>query len=167
MPAWFRTRWPQSPYEPATSGVIEHNLIYWNNFDYYRPGSPVSTVSGGVGSKRANYPIGAGVILFGTTGWVVKDNSIFGNFLWGGAAFSDPTNTTGKAENNHNKFIDNKMGGAFKDANGSDFYNDGSGKGTCFEHNRRGRDVRHQLDRADLAAVPELPEQLRHRHHDR
>ena len=99
------------PYEPATSGVIEHNLIYWNNFDYYRPGSPVGTVSGGVGSKRANYPIGAGVILFGTTGWVVKDNSIFGNFLWGGAAFSDPTNTTGKAENNSNKFIDNKMGG--------------------------------------------------------
>jgi hypothetical protein len=126
------------PDEPATSGVIEHNLIYWNNFDYYRPGSPVSTVSGGVGSMRANYPIGAGVILFGTTGWVVKDNSIFGNFLWGGAAFSDPTNTTGKAENNHNKFIDNKMGAPFKDANGSDFYNDGSGKGTCFEHNGAG-----------------------------
>lgn len=126
------------PDEPATSGVIEHNLIYWNNFDYYRPGSPVSTVSGGVGSKRANYPIGAGVILFGTTGWVVKDNSIFGNFLWGGAAFSDPTNTTGKAENNANKFIDNKMGAPFKDANGSDFYNDGSGKGTCFENNGAG-----------------------------
>jgi hypothetical protein len=126
------------PDQPATSGLIEHNLIYWNNFDYYRPGSPVSTVSGGVGTKRANYPIGAGVILFGTTGWVVKDNSIFGNFLWGGAAFSDPTNTSGKAENNRNRFIDNKMGGRFKDANGFDFYNDGSGKGTCFQNNGAG-----------------------------
>ncbi|MGZ4249283.1 MAG: hypothetical protein ACXVUE_13385 [Solirubrobacteraceae bacterium] len=126
------------PDQPATSGLIEHNLIYWNNFDYYRPGSPVSTVSGGVGSKRANYPLGAGVILFGTTGWVVKDNSIFGNFLWGGAAFSDPTNATGKAENNRNRFIDNKVGARFKDANGFDFYNDGSGKGTCFQNNGAG-----------------------------
>jgi hypothetical protein len=126
------------PDEPATSGVIEHNLIYWNNFDYYRPNSPVKTVSSGVGSKRASYPIGAGVILFGTTGWVVKDNSIFGNFLWGVAAFSDPTNTTGKAENNDNHVINNKMGAPFKDANGFDFYNDGSGKGTCFEGNGAG-----------------------------
>jgi hypothetical protein len=126
------------PDEPATSGVIEHNLIYWNNFDYYRPNSPVKTVSGGVGAQSANYPIGAGVILFGTTGWVVKQNSIFGNFLWGGAAFSDPTNTTGKAENNANQFIDNKMGAPFHDANGVDFYNDGSGKGTCFEGNSAG-----------------------------
>jgi hypothetical protein len=126
------------PDEPATSGVIEHNLIYWNNFDYYRPNSPVKTVSSGVGSKRASYPIGAGVILFGTTGWVVKNNSIFGNFLWGVAAFSDPTNTTGKAENNDNHVIDNKMGAPFKDANGFDFYNDGSGKGTCFEGNGAG-----------------------------
>ncbi|HEY1510128.1 MAG TPA: hypothetical protein VGF93_14050 [Solirubrobacteraceae bacterium] len=126
------------PDEPATSGVIEHNLIYWNNFDYYRPNSPVKTVSSGVGAQSANYPIGAGVILFGTTGWVVKQNSIFGNFLWGGAAFSDPTNTTGKAENNANKFIDNKMGAPFHDANGVDFYNDGSGKGTCFEGNSAG-----------------------------
>ncbi|MGZ4226409.1 MAG: hypothetical protein ACXVHB_15530 [Solirubrobacteraceae bacterium] len=126
------------PDEPATSGVIEHNLIYWNNFDYYRPNSPVQTVSGGVGSKRANYPIGAGVILFGTTGWVVKDNSIFGNFLWGASAFSDPTNTTGKAENNANRFVNNKMGAPFNDANGVDFYNDGSGKGTCFENNGAG-----------------------------
>ena len=126
------------PYQPATSGVIEDNLIYWNNFDYYRPGSPVRTVSGGVGADAANYPIGAGVILFGTTDWTVRNNSIFGNFLWGGAAFSDPTNPTGKAENNANRFIGNRMGARFQDANGVDFYNDGSGKGTCFEGNSAG-----------------------------
>ncbi len=39
------------PYQPATSGVIEDNLIYWNNFDYYRPGSPVRTAWSGVGTS--------------------------------------------------------------------------------------------------------------------
>jgi hypothetical protein len=123
------------PFEPATSGVIEDNKVFWNNFDYYAPGSPVKTVSGGLAGGAANYPIGAGVILFGTTGWTVEHNQIFGNWLWGGAAFSDPTNKTGKAENNDNKFIDNTMGDGGKDLNGTDFFNDGSGHGTCFQDN--------------------------------
>jgi hypothetical protein len=123
------------PDQPADTGTIQNNLIFWNNFDYYRKTSPVKTVSGGVGSQRANYPIGAGVILFGTTNWTVKDNSIFGNFLWGVAAFSDPTNTTGKALNTGNHIVNNKMGAASNDANGFDFFNDGSSKGTCFQDN--------------------------------
>ena len=32
--------WKPEPFEPASDGVIEHNLIYWNNFDYFRPGLP-------------------------------------------------------------------------------------------------------------------------------
>jgi hypothetical protein len=79
--------------------------------------------------------VGAGVMLFGVSRWTVKDNSIFGNFLWGGAAFSDPTNDTGKALNDDNTFVDNTMGTAFHDTNGTDFLNDGSGKGTCFQDN--------------------------------
>ena len=123
------------PDQPADTGIIENNLIFWNDFDYYRAGSPVKTVSGGVGTKAANYPIGAGVILFGTTNWTVKNNSIFGNFLWGVATFSDVTNTTGKALNTGNHIMNNKMGAAFNDTNGFDLFNDGSGKGTCFENN--------------------------------
>jgi hypothetical protein len=126
------------PDQPADTGIIEHNQIFWNNFDYYRKGSPVHTVSGGVGTDAANYPIGAGVILFGTTNWTVKDNSIFGNFLWGVGSFSDPTNSTGKALNEGNHIMDNEMGAAFNDANGFDFFNDGSGTGTCFENNGSG-----------------------------
>jgi len=126
------------PFEPATSGVIEDNKIFWNNFDYYLPGSPVKTVSGGLAGGALNYPIGIGVIMFGTTGWTAKDNQIFGNWLWGGAAFSDPTNTTGKAENIDNRFVDNTMGDQGKDLNGTDFFNDGSGHGTCFEGNGSG-----------------------------
>lgn len=123
------------PDQPADTGIIRNNLIFWNNFDYYKAGSPVKTVSGGVGTDAANYPIGAGVILFGTTNWTVKNNSIFGNFLWGVSSFSDPTNKTGKALNEGNTIVDNKMGAAFHDTNGVDFFNDGSGKGTCFQDN--------------------------------
>ena len=81
------------PFQPATDGIIANNKIFWNNFDYYLPGSPVKTVSSGlatVNGVTANYPIGAGVLLFGTAGWVVKNNQIFGNWLWGAGAFSNP-----------------------------------------------------------------------------
>jgi hypothetical protein len=127
--------WKPEPYEPTSDGVIEHNLIYWNNFDYFRPNSPVKTTNHGVNGQNDNFPIGAGVMLFGATGWKVRANSVFGNFLWGIAAFSDPTNDTGKAVSFDNTITHNKMGAAFRDANGSDFFNDGSGRGTCFQNN--------------------------------
>ena len=134
------------PDQPADTGIIEHNQIFWNDFDYYRPGSPVHTVSSGLsGSSGANYPIGIGVILFGTTNWTVKDNSIFGNFLWGVGSFSNPLQPavkrkgqptiTNQAINNDNHVRANTMGAAMHDPNGSDFFNDGSGRGTCFSDN--------------------------------
>ena len=125
------------PFEPATEGIIANNKIFWNNFDYYLPGSPVKTVSSGlasIGGVTANYPIGAGVLLFGTTGWKVKNNQIFGNWLWGAGAFSNPL-TDPKAINNDNRFVNNQMGSGGKDLNGTDFFNDGSGTGTCFANN--------------------------------
>jgi hypothetical protein len=135
------------PFQPATNGVIANNKIFWNDFDYYRPGSPVKTVSSGLAGGSLNYPVGAGIIFFGTTGWVAKNNQIFGNWLWGGAAFSDPTNTSGKAENVDNKFINNQMGANGKDPNGVDFFNDGSGHGTCFANNGSG--LTYQLSNTD------------------
>jgi hypothetical protein len=127
--------WKPEPYQPTSDGVIEHNLIYWNDFDYFRPNSPVRTTNHGVNGQNDNFPIGAGVMLFGATRWTVKDNAIFGNFLYGAAAFSDPTNDTGKAISVDNRFMHNTMGAAHHDANGSDFFSDGSGHGTCFENN--------------------------------
>jgi hypothetical protein len=125
------------PFQPATDGIIANNKIFWNNFDYYLPGSPVKTVSSGLATLNgvtANYPIGAGVLLFGTTGWVVKNNQIFGNWLWGVGAFSNPL-TNVKAINNGNRIVDNQMGASGTDLNGTDLFNDGSGKGTCFQDN--------------------------------
>jgi hypothetical protein len=133
------------PDQPADDGIIEDNQIFWNNFDYYRPGSPVHTVSGGLsGSDNGNYPIGVGVILFGTTNWTVKNNTIFGNFLWGLGSFSNPLQQAvkeggktipNKAINNDNHVTGNTLGAGGRDLNGRDFFNDGSGTGTCFAHN--------------------------------
>ena len=109
--------------------------MFWNNFDYYRKSSPVKTVSSGFGPAQIQYPVGVGVLIFGGTGWVIKDNSIFGNFLIGRQHRLGPDQPTGKAINNDNQFMNNKMGAAFNDANGTDFFNDGSGRGSCFANN--------------------------------
>jgi hypothetical protein len=123
-------------FEPNANGKIHDNDIFWNNFNYFLPKSPVKTVSGGlgmIGDRTINYPTGVGVILFGSDGWVVRDNRIFGNFFWGAAAFSDPFNEA--ALNENNRFVDNEMGRNGTDTNRFDFYNDGSGKGNCWTGN--------------------------------
>jgi len=138
-------------FQPNANGIIKNNKIFWNNFNYFLPNSPVKTVSGGlghIGNATINYPTGVGVILFGSTGWVVKENKIFGNFKWGAAAFSDPFNTSATNENNH--FVDNTMGRNGTDTNQFDFFHDGSGKGTCFRGNSsstffRASDASHSL----------------------
>jgi hypothetical protein len=123
-------------FQPNAKGKIRDNDILWNNFNYFLPKSPVHTVSGGlgmIGDRTINYPTGVGVVLFGSDGWVVKDNRIFGNFFWGAASFSDPFND--QALNENNRFVNNKMGRHGTDKNRFDFFNDGSGKGNCFQGN--------------------------------
>jgi hypothetical protein len=123
-------------FQPNADGKIRNNKIFWNNFNYFLPKSPVKTVSGGlgmIGDRTINYPTGVGVILFGSDGWLVKDNDIFGNFFWGVAAFSDPFNDA--ALNENNRITGNTMGRGGTDTNRFDFFNDGSGKGNCFAGN--------------------------------
>jgi hypothetical protein len=142
-------------FEPAEKGKIQDNDIFWNNFDYYMPGSPVKTVSGGLGEvgppffdppRTINFPTGIGVVLFGAKGWTVENNRIFGNFKYGVAAFSDPLGNEGDdAVSQDNHVVNNVMGfngpvakrgtvGA-ADANGTDFFSDGSGSGNCYSDN--------------------------------
>ena len=130
-------------FEPTGHGKIVDNKIFWNNFNYYKPSSPVKTVSGGLGTYppgcqpgacvEINYPTGIGVALFGGDGWLVKDNDIFGNFYWGVATFSNPFNDAALSENG--TIVDNRMGRGGQDTNRFDFFNDGSGGGTCFDGN--------------------------------
>jgi len=148
------------PFEPNGTGIIEHNMIFWNDFNYFLPNSPVKTVSGGLGEFNGhpiNYPTGVGVILFGTDGWVVKDNRIFGNFFWGAASFSNGLDNTGKQLSQRNRFIDNKMGRNGTDTNRFDFFNDGSGKGTCFEGNSSSTFDNRPMGASTAALYPGCP----------
>ena len=91
-PEHARQRGVRAERRPGTSRTT---TIFWNNFNYFLPNSPVHTVSGGlgqIGDLTIQYPTGVGVVLFGGDGWMVRENNIFGNFKWGAAAFSDPFN---------------------------------------------------------------------------
>ena len=127
------------PYEPSEIGVIENNNIFWNNFNYFAPGSPVQTVSAGLGELEGvgtiQFPTGVGVAMLGTTGWTIQNNNIFGNFKWGLAILSDPFNEGNNAMPFGNQTINNQMGRGGTDTNAVDFFSYGSGKGNCFSGN--------------------------------
>ena len=128
-------------FEPNADGIIEDNKIFWNNFNYYMPDSPVHTVSGGlgqIGELTINYPTGIGVVMLGSDGWKVRDNDVFGNFMWGIASFSDPFNEGGDAVNQNNRYLNNRMGRGGTDVNQFDFWDDGSGSGNCWSGNVAG-----------------------------
>jgi hypothetical protein len=121
-------------YAPAQAGTVTENLVYWNNFNYFKADSPVKPLPAATGGF--NYPTGVGVVLFGTTDWKVRANSIFGNFKYGVLNVSDPTYEP--ATNHDNKVTFNLMGAAFDDANGKDFFTEGTGTGNCWENNSAG-----------------------------
>ncbi len=127
------------PFEPTGDSVIRNNDIFWNNFNYFLDASEVKTVSNGlgqIGDLTLQYPTGIGVALFGADGWTVKDNNVFGNFMWGVAEFSDPFNDGDNATSQNNQVLNNAMGKNGTDTNGHyDFWVDGSGTGNCFSGN--------------------------------
>jgi hypothetical protein len=127
------------PYEPSAVGIIENNNIFWNNFNYFLPNSPVKTISNGLGQlgdQTINFPTGVGIVMLGSTGWVVQNNEIFGNFKWGTAVISDAVGNEGDdAISTDNQFLNNVNGRGGTDTNAVDFFNDGSGSGNCFEGN--------------------------------
>ena len=121
-------------FEPNGWLILENNDIFWNNYNYYAPGSTVDTVIGN------GNPTGVGIMLYGSDGVVSKNNNIFGNEQWGAATFSGPelfgVNDGDNAKNTNNQFIDNTMGRNGTDPNGNyDFFTDNSGGGNCWSGN--------------------------------
>ena len=83
-------------FEPAATGIIQNNNIFWNNFNYFLPNSRVQDRlrrAREVGDLTINFPTGVGVVLLGADGWIVRENKIFGNFKWRGVRRS-PTRST-------------------------------------------------------------------------
>ncbi len=109
------------PFEPSADSVIRNNDIYWNNFNYFLPNSRVATVSDGLGEVEGfgtiQYPTGVGVVLFGSDGWTVESNNIFGNWKFGVSLASDPTNKGDNAVTNHSTITNNQMGKGGADLN--------------------------------------------------
>jgi len=118
-------------FAPSEQGTITGNRIYWNNFNYFKADSPVEPLP--AATEGFNYPTGAGVVLFGTTGWKVSGNDIFGNFKFGVLTVSDPTYAP--ATTIDNDLTGNRMGAANGDVNAVDFFSEGSGRGNCYADN--------------------------------
>jgi parallel beta-helix repeat protein len=127
------------PYEPSGQSTIRDNNIFWNNFNYFAPGSSVKTVSSGlgeIGGLTIQFPTGVGIFVLGSDGWTIENNQIFGNFKWGVALSSDPFNEGDQAISRNNQMINNAMGRGGTDTNAVDFFVDGSGSGNCFTGNQ-------------------------------
>ena len=126
-------------FPPTGHARIRDNYIFWNNFNYFLPDSPVEAapqrVERGSSSAAAAVPTGVGVLIVGGDGWRVKRNRIFGNFFWGAAAVSNPLDRTGQAISEDNLFAVNAMGRGGTDTNRFDLFSDGSGSGNCFAAN--------------------------------
>lgn len=135
-------------FEPNGWNIIEHNDVFWNNYNYFLSGSAFHTVSAGLGElggSTVNYPTGVGIVLYGSANTIVRKNNVFGNYKWGIAAFSGPgegffvANQGDDAKNINNQFLENTMGRSGADPNGEyDFWSDNSGGGNCWGNNSSG-----------------------------
>jgi len=130
-------------FPPPEGNVISGNKVYWNNFNYF-VGAPFKLRPGS--SETPPYPVGTGILLYGSRSTTVEDNEIFGNYLVGfgevPAVLFDQSKCDAKVQCQgdptvlvDNKVKNNRFGSAGADLNGRDLLYDGSGSGNCFEGN--------------------------------
>ena len=127
-------------FPPPDRNVISGNRVFWNNFNYYA-GAPFTIPASGPGGLPG-YPIGVGVLLFGSQNTVVEKNKIFGNWLAGFGAIQqiqlalqkDPKLQEASILRG-NTVRNNDFGLGGSDLNGRDMFYDGSGTGNCFAGN--------------------------------
>jgi hypothetical protein len=127
-------------FPPPERNVISGNRIFWNNFNYYA-GAPFRIPESGPGGL-AGYPIGVGLLLFGSQDTVVESNQIFGNWLAGFGAIQqillslEPDPKLQEAAILRNNTIrNNDFGLGGTDLNARDMFYDGSGTRNCFSGN--------------------------------
>ena len=132
-------------FAPPEDNVISGNEFFWNDLNY-RKGHPpfqkASFTAGGV-----PYPIGTGLLLIGSWGTRIENNSVYGNSLIGiglsqgllVAGQTDKLRTSGGAPDadvlKNNRVTGNRLGLGGRDLNGRDLYYDGNGAGNCFADN--------------------------------
>jgi len=67
-------KWP-----PPEDNVIADNDVFWNNFNYFA-GAPFEVRQG---AKGLSYPVGTGILLYGSQRTTIENNRVFGHFLVG------------------------------------------------------------------------------------
>jgi Right handed beta helix region len=139
-------------YAPPEDNVITDNDVFWNNFDYYA-GAPFRIA--GHNKDTTPYPVGVGILLFGSRTTQVTHNRIFGNYL-GGAGMLQQfllAQEPGAKDLVGNSFTDNAFGLNGTDLNGRDLVYDGNGTGNCFAGNT-GVAVTEPADGSTFAPCP-------------
>ncbi len=126
-------------YPPPQDNVIADNDVFWNNFNFYF-GAPFEIPDRSAADLP--YPIGVGVLLFGSQDTTVEGNRFFGNYL---GAFAAVPAVQLQGSNNPKlreaavlrdiTVRGNQFGRGGNDLNGRDIVYDGSGTGNCFEGN--------------------------------
>jgi hypothetical protein len=121
-------------YAPPEDNVITDNDVFWNNFNYYA-GAPFQVKKQNKDSTP--YPVGVGILLFGSRTTQVTDNRIWGNYLAGAGMIQQflLTQEPGAQDLVGNQFTGNAFGLAGTDLNGRDLVYDGNGSGNCFAGN--------------------------------
>jgi hypothetical protein len=126
-------------FPPPQENVIANNDIFWNNFNFYY-GAPFEIPENS--SAGFAYPIGVGVLLFGSQDTTVENNRFFGNWL-GAFAMTPAVQLSGSDDPElreasvlrNNVVRNNDFGLGGNDLNGRDIVYDGSGTGNCVQGN--------------------------------
>lgn len=126
-------------YPPPSDNVIANNDIYWNNFNFYF-GAPFEIPDSS--AAAVPYPIGLGILLYGSQRTTIEGNRIFGNYLGGFGAIpavhlagdKDPKLREATVLRG-NVVRNNQFGAGGADLNGRDMVYDGSGTRNCFSGN--------------------------------
>ncbi|MDW5596710.1 NosD domain-containing protein [Conexibacter stalactiti] len=123
-------------YPPADENVIVDNDIFWNNFNYFR-GAPFEVRQG---AKGLSYPVGSGVLLYGSQNTTIERNRVWGHFLVGiGAVDAIELRDRDEAAIRGISVTDNVFGRDGTDLNNYDLFYPGTIRGTntdnCFSGN--------------------------------
>ena len=121
-------------YAPPEDNVIADNDVFWNNFNYYA-GAPFKVKP--PASDSTPYPVGVGILLFGSRTTQVTGNRVYGNYLAGFGMIKQflLNQEPGAQDLIGNKITNNAFGLGGADRNARDLVYDGNGTDNCFAGN--------------------------------
>jgi hypothetical protein len=121
-------------YAPPEDNVIADNDVFWNNFNYYKA-APFRV--NGHNKDSTPYPVGVGILLFGSRTTQVTGNRVYGNYLAGFGMIKQflLSQEPGAQDLVGNQVTNNAFGLGGADLNGRDLVYDGNGNDNCFAGN--------------------------------